>query len=191
MSLHYKETHTTSLGSASGVGVWKQKLKRLDEQRWAALSSTLESYTLVRMRKHQPVAGVRLQVLDDVFGDGTDGNGLSLSKVNQVGSDLRAMITRGVPANTQAGRRGIEWEWLRFALLVFLVFLCVHFRLVRLPLWLLQGVYVADTCRHGARRLAQHRLAEGSHASHIHGLNNSKAQESENQGNSLVTRGLM
>lgn len=52
------------------------------------------------MRKHQPVAGVGLQVLDDVFGDGTNNNGLALSEVNQVGSDLRAMITWGVPTNT-------------------------------------------------------------------------------------------
>lgn len=135
------------------------------------------------VRKHQPVAGVRLQMLDDVFGDGTDNNGLALSEVNQVGSDLRAVIARGVPANTQAGGRRVEWWRPGTAVFVFLVFLCVHRSLVPMQLGLLQRVDVADSCRHRAGRLAQHCLAEGPHASHIHSLHNSKTQESANQVN--------
>lgn len=81
------------------------------------------------MRKHQPVAGVRLQMLDDVFSDRANNDGLAFSEVNQVGGDLRAMITWGVPANKQAGGRRVEWLLPGTAILLLfllLVFLCIH-----------------------------------------------------------------
>lgn len=126
-------------------------------------------------RKHQPVTGVRLQVLNDVFGDRTDNNGLALSEVNQVGSDLSAVITRWVPANTQAGGWRVEWRWPRAAILVVFVFVRVQRRLVPLQLGLLQGVDAADCCRYRAGRLAQHRLTEGPHTGHVHSLQENNA----------------
>lgn len=134
------------------------------------------------MRKHQPVAGVRLQMLDDVFGDGSNNNGLALSEVNQVGSDLRAVITWGVPGNTQAGGRRVEWWRPRITILIFFIFIYVHRSLVPLQLGLLQRVDVANGCWNRAGRLAQHCLTEGPHASHIHSLHK-KTQESANQVN--------
>lgn len=125
------------------------------------------------MTKRQPVAGVRLQVLDDVFGDGTNDNGLALAKVDQVGSDLRAVVARGVPANTQAGGRRVERRWAGAAVLVFLIFVGVQRSLVPLQLGLLQHMDAADGGRDRAGRLAQHGLAEGPHARHIHSLQDS------------------
>lgn len=137
-------------------------------------------------RKDRPVASVRLQVLNDVFGDGTNNNGLALSEVNQVGSDLSAVVTRGIPANTQAGGRWVEWRWLRAAILIIFVFVRVQRSLVPLQLGLLQGMDAADCCRYRAGRLAQHRLTEGPHTCHVHSLQESNAQWSANQGNSYL-----
>ena len=86
------------------------------------------------MSKHQPVAGVRLQMLDDVFCDGTDDNGLALPEVDQVGRDLGAVVARGVPADAQAGGWGVEWGRLGAALLLFLVFVRISWSLVPLQL---------------------------------------------------------
>lgn len=71
-------------------------------------------------------------MLDDVFGDGTNDSGLALSEVNQVGSDLRAVITRGVPANTQTGGWGVERRWPGTAILLFLLLIRIHRSLVPL-----------------------------------------------------------
>lgn len=104
--------------------------------------------------KLQPVAGVRLQILDDVFSDWTNDDWLALSQVNQVGSDLRAMITWRFPGNTQAGGRRIEWCGPRTHILLFLIFICLHWSLVPLQLRLLHRVDVADSCWYRARCLA-------------------------------------
>lgn len=138
-------------------------------------------------RKRQPVAGVRLQMLNYVLADGANGDGLALSKVNQVGSDLRAVIAGWVPADTQTGGWRVEWWrpgtaflFLFFLLLVF-VCVCIHRGLVPLQLGLLQCVDVADGCGHRAGCLAQHGLAEGPHAGHVHSLRNSRTRESAHQ----------
>ena len=121
-------------------------------------------------RRYLPVAVVRLQMLNDVFADGADGDGLALSEVNQVGGDLRAVVTRGVPGNAQAGGRRVERR--RRPGIAFLLFICIHRGLVPLQLGLLQRVDVADGCRHRAGGLAQHCLAEGAHTRHVHSLHN-------------------
>lgn len=139
--------------------------------------------------KDAPVAGVRLQTLDHVFGDRTDSDGLALSQVNQVGCDLRAMITWGFPANTEAGGWRIGWCGPVRPILLFLIFIRFQWALVPLQLRLLYSVNVANGCRHWARCLTQHCLTERSHPGHIHSLHNSKSRhERTEQHPHLTTR---
>lgn len=62
-------------------------------------------------------------MLDDVSGNGADHDGLPLAQVDQVGSDLSAVVARRLPAKPQAGGRRVEWQRLRVAVLVLLFLL--------------------------------------------------------------------
>lgn len=65
-------------------------------------------------------------MLDDVFVDGADNDGLALSKVDQVGGDLRAVVTWGVPADTQAGRGRVDQRRRQgIVIILFIIVLCV------------------------------------------------------------------